>query len=197
LQVLTEKPVIRATQRSCDRLRRKKAVTVESFVSRAELLAKIQHEWETLQAYLETLTETQLTEPTDAGGWSVKDHLMHLAVWEDGIVALLEGESRRERMGIDEIRWKTPGYDQINEVIYHQHRHKSLEEVLQTFNDVHEQLIAKLQSMSDEELQLPYSYYQHSSIQNKPVIKAVLGTTAEHYAEHRAWIDAIVEGARR
>jgi len=172
-------------------------VTVESFVSRAELLAKIQQEWDALQTYLETLTETQLTELADAAGWSVKDHISHLAVWEDGITALLEGESRRERMGIDEIRWKTPGYDQINEVIYRRHRHKSLEEVLQTFQEVHERLIAKIQSMSDEELQLPYSYYQHNSIQNKPVIHSILAATANHYSEHLPWIREIVQGARR
>ena len=62
-------------------------------VSTAELLSRTKLGWDSLQAYIKSLTPEQLTVPTDPAGWTVKDHLIHLAVWEDGIVAVLPVEA--------------------------------------------------------------------------------------------------------
>lgn len=52
-----------------------------------ELLIRIEQGWNEFQAYIQTLSAAQLAGPTDAAGWTAKDHIMHLAVWEDGIDA--------------------------------------------------------------------------------------------------------------
>ena len=72
----------------------------QQVMTRDELLANIQREWDSLQAYLITLTPDLVTRPTDAAGWTVKDHVAHLAVWEDSMNALLNGRSRAEFLGI-------------------------------------------------------------------------------------------------
>jgi hypothetical protein len=164
-------------------------------MSKLELLAAIQKGWEELQVYLDTLTEAQLTQTADAAGWTVKDHLIHLAVWEDGTVALLNGQSRRGRMGVDEAIWLTQEYDNINDVIYQTHRAKSLSEVMQTFNDVHQHMLEKLESMSDEDIYRPHSFYQQGSTNERPIIVWIIASTYEHYIEHMPWITAIVTGS--
>ncbi len=77
--------------------------------SRVELLQNIDAGWNRFYGYLKTLSDEQLSTPTDASGWTVKDHLTHLAIWEDGIYGLLMGHSRREQMGIDEATWQDAG----------------------------------------------------------------------------------------
>lgn len=159
-----------------------------------ELLARIERGWNDFQAYLNTLTDEQLTRPTDAAGWTAKDHIIHLAVWEDGMHALLQGLSRHEYMGIDAATWQTGDYDQINAVIQQRYKDMPLAEAKRTFHDVHERLIGKLRTMTDEELHLPYRHYQPESTAERPVILWLSGNTYEHYAEHQPWIDAIVRG---
>ena len=62
-------------------------------ISKAELLARIQSGWDQFSAFLTTLTPEQLTRPTDAAGWTVSDHLSHIAFWEGSIPAWLRGQS--------------------------------------------------------------------------------------------------------
>ena len=40
-------------------------------------------------------------EVRDPAGWAVKDHLMHVAAWEDAFVARLEGRPTHEALGLD------------------------------------------------------------------------------------------------
>ncbi|MCZ2098089.1 MAG: maleylpyruvate isomerase N-terminal domain-containing protein, partial [Anaerolineae bacterium] len=74
-------------------------------VTTAELLSRLQESWDSLQAFVGSLTDEQITRKTDTAGWTVKDHLMHLVVWEDGFDADISGEDRRERMGVPPEVW--------------------------------------------------------------------------------------------
>ena len=67
--------------------------------NKAELEASIDHWWDALQAVIGRYTEAELTGPTDAAGWTVKDHLAHLAAWERSMVFLFEGKAATRRAG--------------------------------------------------------------------------------------------------
>jgi hypothetical protein len=120
---------------------------------------------------------------------------MHLAVWEDGMYALLRKENRRERMGIDKDTWESGDFDAINAVIQQRYKDQSLADVRKALRDVHHRFTEKIQSMSDADLQRPYSYYDPSSTRDKPVIGWVISNSYAHYAEHRPWMDAIAKGS--
>ena len=164
----------------------------ESILSKAELIAKMQSGWDTCQAYLKTLTEAQLTLPSDAAGWTVKDHVNHMAAWEDSVYALLTKQPRREYMGVDLESWQSGDYDRINEVLRQRDAHLSLAEALKQFDAVHQRLMAEIQSLSDDDLHKPYSYYQPGAAVERPAIAWINGNTYEHYAEHQPWMAAIV-----
>jgi hypothetical protein len=88
---------------------------------KAELLERIETSFREMNQYLDSLTEIQLTQLTDAAGWTPKDHIIHMAIWEDSILALLSGEAQWERMNIERDIWKQ-GENPINAVI--QQRYK-------------------------------------------------------------------------
>lgn len=160
-------------------------------VTTAELVRRMQQGWNEFQAYLKTLTVEQMTQPTDAAGWTVKDHVMHLAVWEDGIYALLRRQSRPERMGLDAETWESGDYDRMNAIIQQCHRDKSLKDVLDSFQETHRQLVDHIQTLSDADLMRPYRDYAPNSTADRPVYVYIVGNTYGHYEEHHPWIDAI------
>ena len=162
--------------------------------TKAELLAQMERGWNDFQTYLATLTPEQMTGPTDAAGWSVNDHITHLAVWEQGIVALLNRQDRREAMGLDEAAWESHDYDVMNAVIRDREAGRSLDEAIQFLRDVHGQLVARISAMTDADLNAPYSHYADDPGNDRPVVGYIVGNTFEHYAEHRPWIEKIVAG---
>lgn len=159
----------------------------------AEMLQRVQAAWEDIQQYLASLSEEQLTQPTDAAGWTAKDHMMHMAVWEDGVQALLSKQNRFARMGLTESDWENGDADSINAIIQKQHQAKTLTEVRQAWAAIHQRLVETVSQLSDDELNLPYDHYDPSWEDKSPVWGRIVGNTFEHYAEHKPWIAAIVE----
>src|SRR3972149_1489720 len=152
-----------------------------------QLLKRMNDGFRDFMAYVNTLSEADFITNTDAAGWTAKDHVMHLAVWEGGMWALLNHQSRREYMGIDQAAWEGHDYDEMNAIIQQQHRDKPLGEVLQTFRDAHRRMVVKIESLADEDLQRPYDHYQPGAGRDAPVIGWIIGNTYEHYARHRPW----------
>jgi len=78
----------------------------DNSLTRENLLRQLELSWNELQTYLASLTEEQLTRPTDAAGWTAKDHVIHLAMNEQAELALLEGKPRREVLDITSETWE-------------------------------------------------------------------------------------------
>lgn len=163
-----------------------------------ELLMNMQNGWNEFFAYLKTLSDEQMTARTDAAGWTVKDHLTHLAVWADGVYGMLMGRPRREAMGIDEKSWselwETRDFDPVNGMIQQRHKDKTLAEVFSMLHDAHQRLFGEVQAMSNENLQLPQKHFDSTSTSDTPIALSVVVNTYGHYAEHRPWIEAIAGG---
>ncbi len=162
--------------------------------NKPELLANIQNSWQELRQFIRSLSEEQLTKPTDPAGWTVKDHLIHLAVWEDGINALLAHQPRYVAMGLTKEVWDRDGFEEFNAIIQQQNKDLPLPEVLKRLEEVHNRLFATLQTLPYEELNRPYGYYQADDADDtSPVINRVIGNTYHHYGEHIPWMRTIAE----
>jgi len=161
-------------------------------MTRVDLLRQLDESWNQLQTYLASHTEEQLTGAVDSAGWTAKDHIMHLAMWEKAGLALLEGKSKREAMDVSQETWQQDD-DAINAVVQQRFGEMSLDEVMQTFRQYHEAMLRKLNSMSEEDLQLPYSHFQPDSTEERPIIGWAAVDTIYHYHDHLPWIAAIAD----
>lgn len=145
-------------------------------------------------AEIDRLDEHQLTELRDAAGWNVRDHLLHLAAWADGIAALLRREDRWATMGIADPGPGEIDYDAINEQIIAPLRHLSAAEARARLVAADARVREAVAALSDEELELPYGRYvpPFTSNEGYPVGAYIAGNTFGHYQEHLPWIRKIV-----
>ncbi len=74
----------------------------DAITSKQELLAAIDRNWVQLTAALARLTPADFTAHHDDHGWTVKDHIVHLAAWERSVVYLLTGRPRHVGLGVSE-----------------------------------------------------------------------------------------------
>jgi hypothetical protein len=99
-------------------------------------LARVDRAWATLEALVEGAERQRLTAP-DPGGWSAKDYLAHLSVWEGRLLAFLEGKTLRDYFGIDRAEVRAVGTDGLNARLHAQHRDRPLVDVLAGWRDTH------------------------------------------------------------
>ena len=151
----------------------------------------IEKSWRELESLVDSLGPSGLT-ITGADGWAIKDHLIHIGAWEHSLLALLEGDDRRQAMGVGPDVDET---DAVNAAVWAMHRNKTPEEALAYFRQTHAVLLKLLRTMTDDDLQLPYNHYQSNEPRdpgdNRPALAWVAGNTYDHYAEHIDWINQL------
>jgi uncharacterized protein (TIGR03083 family) len=166
--------------------------------SKQELRAEMDAGLARFLTLIDGYSDEQMVTPTDAAGWTVRDHLTHLAAWADGIAALLRREDRWAAMGLTmEIGEEyDKSVDAMNAEIAQQQRHLTPAEARARLIAAHEQVVAAMDALSDAELAAPYGRYvaPFTSERGHPVFGYVIGNTSHHYEEHAPWIEAIVRG---
>ena len=151
-----------------------------------ELLSAVEKEWKELWRIVERLTQEQMTAP-DAGGWSPKDNLAHLAEWVKILMGYhMDRRPAHEVMGVPVEVTKDWDMEVLNPVLFERNRGRSTSEVVGELKRVYSDLMLKLRSMRFEDLMQP----RHADDPaRQPLLDWILGDTTEHFAEHRATIE--------
>ncbi len=153
---------------------------------KAELMSAIEREWNLLIALADSLTNEQMTTP-DSGGWSPKDNLAHLTEWMNVLMGYhLDKRPAHEVMDVSEDVTKDWDMEVINPVLFNRNKDRSRADVMAAMKTVYNQLIAKLEAMSFEDLLQPR---RADDPEKRPVLLWVLGDTTEHFQEHRETIE--------
>ncbi|MEO8540297.1 MAG: ClbS/DfsB family four-helix bundle protein [bacterium] len=166
--------------------------------TKPELLALIDERWEVLQHLLGKLSDADFERPL-GDGWSGKVHVGHLAAWERSLIALLRKEDRHAAMGVSTELWESReanDTESLNRVLAERTSGQSLAEVRALSKATHDELMTLLDSMTQEDLEKPYSEYQPNDppYNANPVGAWVHGNTWEHYDEHIGWLEAGLQG---
>ncbi len=161
--------------------------------TKSELLARIARGRVEFEALLGKSSDAQLTAP-GKDGWRIQDHLIHLAVWELGVAALLRRASRFGAMGVDGVLLASGDFDAMNDAIYRQHKDKTLAEARAYLRDAQRAILDAIVALADADLQRPYAYFQPDEARedgDEPIVRWIVGNTFGHYAEHAEWIQAM------
>lgn len=162
--------------------------------SKTKLIQEIDSAWTELQTFLAGLSESQMTDLQDEQGWNVRDHITHLAVWEQSILFLFQGKPRHLALGIPLERLSHQYFDEINAAIRERRQSYSIGAALQEFSEIHSGLLEQVRLLSDAELGLLvvqfFSYPQAGD--ERRVFEIVRQNTADHFLEHLGWIKTLV-----
>jgi len=158
--------------------------------NKTELLERIDDEWTGLEQIIESLDETQMTVP-DAGGWSIKDNLAHLTVWEDFTRRHhLQNLPAPEVLNIEAEIYQRGDENEQNDILQQRSRSRSLADVLAQLRQTHAQLRADLAQVSFAELM---KQHYPDDPEARPLLSWVIGNTYDHYLEHRLTIERFIK----
>ncbi len=165
----------------------------EDEISKAQLLQRITASWQALEEAISGLDEAALKRPDPESGWSISDHIVHLAAWERGIAYLLTQRSRPEGMGITDEQWRDLTMDEINEEVYRAGQRRLPAEALAIGRQSHQEMLDALAGLTEADLRLDYSHYDGSGKPTgRPIIGWIIGDTFEHYDEHLGTIRSML-----
>jgi hypothetical protein len=150
---------------------------------KAELMARIEAEWAALLARIEGRSEEQMAVP-DAGGWSAKDNLAHIAAWERILwLHHLQQVPTHEALQVDAAAIAGLDTDGLNAFLIERDRGRPLNDVLDDLHRTHRELMARLAEIPYADLLQPH--FEDASM---PLMQWVVWDTYEHYQEHGAAI---------
>ena len=160
---------------------------------KADLLARIDAAHAELDAAIIGIPADQLGSLRDAEGWSVADHLAHLTAWERSMLALFSGRPRHEGLGIDRETYEAGDINAINAAVRATSAGQSADAVIAAFERTHADMMARVTTMSDDDLRQPYAHFLpdepgsgFGNDSGDPILWRLCGNTADHFAEHCA-----------
>jgi hypothetical protein len=120
--------------------------------SKAQIVKRLHAERRRLEQNLAGLTADEMLLPGAVGPWSVKDVLAHLADWEARMPGWIAAARRGETVETPEsgLTWKQ--VDVVNQRIYERHRDRRLDEVLAYFRETHDEFMAMVEAMPEDEI---------------------------------------------
>lgn len=158
--------------------------------SKSELKSSIEREWKSLMEAVERLQKANKLTTPDAGGWSPKDNLAHLAEWMNILMGYhMDKRPAHEVMRVEPEVVRGWDMEVINPVLFERNRNQSVEDVLNELRRAYAELVEKLDSTPFEELLKPR---RADDPEKRPLLLWVLGDTLEHFAEHRATIEKML-----
>jgi uncharacterized protein (TIGR03083 family) len=142
-------------------------------MTKAELLAAIDRDWDRLQSLVERVGDARMTEPSLEAGWSVKDVLAHIALWEGICARWLEAAARGETPERPEVK----DVDGTNARGHERAKSRPLTDVVNESRTRHARIVAAAEALPEEELVSNARF-------GWPVWQMTDSNTAEHYREH-------------
>lgn len=127
------------------------------------------------------LSDEEMEQPGQVGNWSIKDVLAHLNMWEAESIKMLFQAGQGSKPTT--LHFKQVDDDAVNAQWYAESKDRSLEAILDDFEGVRNQLIRRLETFKDSELN-EVGYFPW--LKNQSLSDLIISYTIEHETEHAA-----------
>ncbi|MEJ2706925.1 MAG: ClbS/DfsB family four-helix bundle protein [Anaerolineales bacterium] len=154
---------------------------MEQKMTKPKLLRMMRAEREHFDNLLEKLDEEDIVRTRVECDWSVKDILAHISVWEQRMIRWLNEAQRGETPVMPAPGMTWDDLDELNAQTFRENRNRSLEDVLQEFNQSFQEALQTVQSIPEDDLIEPDRYEWRKG---KPLWFIVGANTFWHYKEH-------------
>ena len=142
-------------------------------MKKEELTKRIRADRARFDALVAGLDAARLVEPSLEGGWSVKDVLAHVSVWERLCTAWFAAAARGETPDRAEVR----DVDGFNARSYRDAKDRPLADVLAESRLSHGAIVAVIEGMSEAELADEQRF-------GRPAWQMASANSDDHYREH-------------
>ncbi len=165
--------------------------------NKEEMLSAIKGGWEEFESFIKALPLDASASVWDDGGWSLKDHIAHIAAWEEMVVAFFEGRPRFAELGLDEAS-HAADTDLINERIHAHRRSWPVAKVLERSHTAHRKLVGLVEATAESDLMKSLSQFRPGgpSPGDIPVYALIRDNTFGHYDEHMPAMRALAKRAQ-
>ena len=159
----------------------------------SDLVEAVETAWSNLEAFFSTLTEDQMA-MQDGQGWTISDHIMHMAVWEDSVTFLFRGKPRHEALGVNEAYYLQASFDEINEKIRQDKGSMPTDEAMEQLRQAHSNLMAHVTNLSEPDLDKTVRDFFPKAPRSdeRRVIDFIYQNTGGHFLEHLEWMRTLV-----
>jgi hypothetical protein len=157
-----------------------------------QVLEGVERAWASLGGAVEDLDDDLLL-VTGPEGWSVKDHMAHVAAWQLSLAALLDRRDRHRALGL--AGTGPTDFDAKNAILHRRLAGLVPDEVRALLRGSHELVLRALYGLGDDDLNLPYADFQPSDPRpdrDQPVVGWVGGMAIGHVEEHVGYIQALL-----
>jgi hypothetical protein len=149
---------------------------------------RINDSWAALDRVIRVLSEERLV-MLKWDGWSLKDHLAHMALAEQYCLAALHEKPPHTVFGINAEALLRLSEDELNEIGYRRTHALSLAQVMDMRQQAHQALMHTLTRLGDADLQRRFAP-AGSEDAGATMLDILRGNTYAHYDAHRGWIEA-------
>ncbi|MGH9174322.1 MAG: DinB family protein [Vicinamibacterales bacterium] len=119
-------------------------------VNRQQLLQRLDAAWTAFTDAYAGLPDARMTEPGVTGGWSIKDILAHITIWEEEALKHLPHVIAGDTPPRYSVTYG--GIDAFNDLMVERRRALPLSDVLRQLDETHQRLIAYVETMPDDQI---------------------------------------------
>jgi hypothetical protein len=161
--------------------------------TRHAVLEAVRTSWAVLEDRLSGLSTAQLEAPGPEG-WSVKDHVAHIADWERATTAVLNHEPQYIGFRLQPARFAELRHDldALNAALYDRSRSLPVQSVLDEARATHANVLEALEQVRDGDLSRTLAEFSPGETSQRTLLEKIAGDTYEHYAEHVTWIGELL-----
>lgn len=150
-------------------------------VDKYQIVSRIREGNERVFQTFGSLSEEQLATQVHDGGWTAKEVLAHLAGRQQGYDMMIQLAESGERPDFGNV-----DIDERNQRLVDERIDQSRDELLNEFRKVHEELVQRVEGLSDDLLQRTLPHPRRGEI---PLAEYLLNSGGQHSINHTAEVE--------